>query len=229
MKTEDGKIVLWGEIMLAISVVMNALGVLLMLHSGSGISAISSVPYAMNLVFPQLTLGTWTYLFQGALVLVLMIMSRRFVPEYLFSFVVGFAFGEMMDVWNPLVDLLPQTLPLQVAYFVASYVIISFGIALANRSQLPITPTDLFPRDLSALTHIPYARVKIGFDVACLAATLILTLVFLGHIQGLGIGTVVAAFTMGKGIALAGELYDKHFVFRSFLSQRRQAQPRSAH
>ena len=101
MKTIDGKIVLRGEIMLAISVVMNALGVLLMLHSGSGISAISSVPYAMNLVWPQLTLGTWTYLFQGALVLVLMILSRRFVPSYLFSFVVGFAFGEMMDVWHP--------------------------------------------------------------------------------------------------------------------------------
>ena len=74
-----------------------------------------------------------------------MVMSRRFVPEYLFSFVVGFAFGEMMDVWQPFVDLLPQTLPLQVLYFAASYVIISFGIALANRSQLPITPTDLFP------------------------------------------------------------------------------------
>ena len=67
-------------------------------------------------------------------------------------------------------DLLPQTLPLQVLYFAASYVIISFGIALANRSQLPITPTDLFPRDVSTLAHIPYARVKIGFDVACLAA-----------------------------------------------------------
>ena len=132
MKTENGKIVLRGEIMLAISVVMNALGVLLMLHSGSGISAISSVPYAMNLVLPQLTLGTWTYLFQGALVLVLMVMSRRFVPEYLSSFVVGFAFGEMMDVWQPFVDLLPQTLPLQVLYFAASYVIISFGIALAG-------------------------------------------------------------------------------------------------
>ena len=38
MKTKDGKIVLRGEIMLTISVVMNALGVLLMLHSGSGAS-----------------------------------------------------------------------------------------------------------------------------------------------------------------------------------------------
>ena len=59
--------------------------------------------------------------------------------------------------------------------------------------------------------------------MACLAATLVLTLVFLGHIQGLGIGTVVAAFTMGKGIALAGELYDKHLVFVSFMSQPRHA------
>ena len=32
------------------------------------------------------------------MVAVLMIMRRRFVPSYLFSFVVGFAFGEMMDV-----------------------------------------------------------------------------------------------------------------------------------
>ena len=78
-------------------------------------------------------------------------------------------------------------------------------------------------RELSTLAHIPYARVKIGFDVACLAATLVLTLVFLGHIQGLGIGTVVAAFTMGKGIALAGELYDKRFAFVSFMSQPRHA------
>ena len=59
--------------------------------------------------------------------------------------------------------------------------------------------------------------------MACLAATLVLTLVFLGHIQGLGIGTVVAAFTMGKGIALTGELYDKRFAFVSYMSQPRHA------
>ena len=34
-----------------------------MLQSGSGISAISSVPYAFSEVFLKLTLGTWTYIF----------------------------------------------------------------------------------------------------------------------------------------------------------------------
>ena len=92
MATNDNKAVLRGELALVLVVVINSLGVLLMLHSGSGISAISSVPYAFNLVLPKLSLGTWTYIFQGLLICALMIMRRKFVPAYLFSFVVGFAF-----------------------------------------------------------------------------------------------------------------------------------------
>ena len=65
---------------------------------GAGISAISSVPFAFSEVFPKISLGTWTYLFQGLLVLSLMIMRKKFVPSYLFSFVVGFVFGELLDV-----------------------------------------------------------------------------------------------------------------------------------
>ena len=60
MNTEDNKIALRGELALVVMVVLNSMGVLLMLHSGSGISVISSVPYAFQLVFPKLTLGTWT-------------------------------------------------------------------------------------------------------------------------------------------------------------------------
>ena len=91
------KYVVRGELALLIVVIINSLGVVLMLHSGSGISAISSVPYAFAKVLPFLTLGTWTYLFQGALILSLMILRKKFVPYYLLSFVVGFAFGKMID------------------------------------------------------------------------------------------------------------------------------------
>ena len=53
-----------GEWMLALAVCINSFGVVLMLYSGAGISAISSVPFAFSEVFPKLTLGTWTYLFR---------------------------------------------------------------------------------------------------------------------------------------------------------------------
>lgn len=87
-----------GELALLVAVLINSFGVVLMLHSGAGISAISSVPFAFSEVFTRISLGTWTYLFQGVLVLSLMILRKRFVPQYLFSFVVGFVFGELLDV-----------------------------------------------------------------------------------------------------------------------------------
>ena len=77
---EDSRTVLRGELALLIVVLINSLGVVLMLQSGSGISAISSVPYAFSLVLPKLSLGTWTYIFQGLLVVSLMILQKRFVP-----------------------------------------------------------------------------------------------------------------------------------------------------
>ncbi len=211
----DKRLVLRGEAALILAIIINSMGVLLMLQSGSGISAISSVPYAFSEVFPKLSLGTWTYIFQGLLVITLMVQKKRFVPSYLFSFVAGFLFGEMMDVNELWITKLPLSIPLRIFYFVLSYIIICFGIALSNRCKLPIIPTDLFPRDLSEIINKPYARVKIAFDVTCLFVTACLTYFALGKILGLGVGTVVAAFTMGKGVAIAGSLIDKRVTFVS--------------
>ena len=211
----DKRLVLRGEAALILAIIINSMGVLLMLQSGSGISAISSVPYAFSEVFPKLSLGTWTYIFQGLLVITLMALKKRFVPSYLFSFVAGFLFGEMMDVNELWITKLPLSIPLRIFYFVLSYIIICFGIALSNRCKLPIIPTDLFPRDLSEIINKPYARVKITFDVTCLFVTACLTYFALGKILGLGVGTVVAAFTMGKGVAIAGSLIDKRVTFVS--------------
>ena len=215
---ESKKITIRGELALILVVLINSMGVLLMLQSGSGISAISSVPYAFQQVFPVLTLGTWTYIFQGTLIAVLMILRRKFVPSYLFSFVVGFAFGKMMDVHELWITELPMSVPLRILYFVLSYMLLCFGIALSNRCKLPIIPTDLFPRELAEITKVPYSIIKIGFDVTCLLVTACMTYFCLGRILGLGIGTVLAAFTMGKGIALVGQAIDKYFDFVSVLS-----------
>ena len=190
-----------------------------MLYSGSGISAISSVPFAFSEVLPHLSLGTWTYIFQGLLVLILMLLQKRFVPQYLFSFVVGFVFGKLLDANELWINILLSTIWLRILYFVISYLLISFGIALSNRCCLPIIPTDLFPRELSKITGVSYSKIKISFDVICLAVTAAMTGICLHHIDGLGIGTVLAAFTMGKVVGLMGDYLDRHVQFVSFLQK----------
>lgn len=211
--------VIRGELMLALAVVMNSMGVVLLLHSGSGISAISSVPFSLNKIMPFLSLGTWTYIFQAFLILLLFMMRKKIVISYLLSFVVGFFFGIMTDIHTLWIYRLPLNIPLRILYFAIGYAVIAFGIAISNRCRMPLIPTDLFPREAAVITHSEYSKVKIMFDVICLMITAILTLSFTGRIQGLGIGTVIAACTTGYAVDLAGKRIDKHYTFTSIFSE----------
>ena len=147
-------------------------------------------------------------------------MRKRFVAPYLFSFVVGFAFSEMLNVNEVWVNALPTTMTDRVLYFVISYLMLCIGIALSNRCGLPIIPTDLFPRELSDITKVRYSKIKISFDVICLAITALMTGLLLGHLDGLGVGTILAAFTMGKTIGWIGEWMDQHVRFESFMTRK---------
>ena len=219
LNEKNSRLTLCGELALLVAVIINSFSVVLMLYSGSGISAISSVPFAFSEAFPKLTLGTWTYIFQGLLIASLMYMRKKFIASYMFSFVVGFVFSQFLDLFELYINMLPQAFSWRVLYFIISYILICIGIALSNRCGLPIIPTDLFPRELSAIIKIEYAKIKITFDVTCLAITALLTLFLLGHIDGLGIGTILAAFTMGKGVAYAGQYLDKNFQFMPYLQK----------
>ena len=88
MEAKD-KIVVRGELARVLAVLINSFAVAVTVYAGLGISPVSSFPYAVSLVFPFLTLGTWTYLFQGVLVITLMVLRKRFVPSYLLSFAAG--------------------------------------------------------------------------------------------------------------------------------------------
>ena len=217
LNEKPARLTMHGELALLIAVIINSFSVVLMLYSGSGISAISSVPFAFSEAFPRLTLGTWTYIFQALLIASLMHLRKKFVPSYMFSFVVGFVFSQFLDLFELYIHLLPTDFSYRVLYFVISYVLICIGIALSNRCGLPIIPTDLFPRELSSIIKVAYSKIKITFDVTCLALTAALTFLLLGYVDGLGIGTVLAAFTMGKGIAIAGSCLDQHFCFQPYL------------
>ena len=85
---------------------------------------------------------------------------------------------------------------------------------------LKIVPTDLFPRELAEILNKPYSGIKICFDVICLLITACMTYFCLGHIMGLGIGAIIAAFTMGKGVAIIGNRIDKYVTFTSFMESR---------
>jgi len=226
-KKTTPKIRIRGELTLCFIAAWNSFSVYLMLYSKGGISAISSVPYILSEVLPTLSLGVWTYLFQTSLIAPLVVWrlkrkERKKAGLYLFSFLIGGAFSFMMDVHALWINRLPQPLILCVLYFIVSFFSLAFGIALSNHCKMPIIPTDLFPRELSLLFGRSYKVVKTIFDISCLMITVTLSLGFLNKILGIGIGTVLCAFSMGKVIAMMGAWLDRHFTFVSFLEPDRE-------
>lgn len=202
-----------GEAALLIVLLINSLGVDLMSKSGFGISTISSVPLVFNIAFPVFSFGTWNYIFQTLLVITLMILKRSFCPGYLFSFVVGLGFGKMIDVHNTWIQALPNSLPLHTVYFIAGFLLMCFGICLANNCMLPIIPTDIFPRDLSEIVKKNYKIIKTTFDLCCLTTTVVLSLAILHGFYGIGIGTVFCAFLTGKTVSVIQKFIGSHVEF----------------
>lgn len=216
-----------GEAALLLMLLINSLAIDLMSKSAFGISTISSVPLIFSTAFPIFSFGTWNYIFQTLLVITLMVLKRSFCPGYLFSFVVGLGFGKMIDVHNTWVVMLPNVLPLNIVYFFTGFLLMCFGICLANNCLLPIAPTDIFPRDLSELLHKKYKRIKTMFDLTCLTTTVLLSLLILHRLYGIGIGTFFCAFMTGRTVALVQKFVEKHVDFYR-LTKKRMVLPGSS-
>lgn len=211
------KIKIPGELALFTAIIINSLGIALMTKSKFGISSISSVPYVFSQAFSILSFGTWNYTFQTLLIISLMILRKKINLGYIFSFVMGLAFGRMIDIHELWVCFLPDSLTWHIIYFIISFFIIAFGICLSNNSMLPIIPTDTFPRDLSAILKKPYKYIKTTFDICCLTTTIIISLFILHKAVGVGVGTVICALTTGKIVSLIQSFLDKHVEFYRYV------------
>lgn len=207
------KIKIPGELALFIAVIVNSLGIALMTKSNFGISSISSVPYVFSQALSILSFGTWNYTFQTILIISLMILSKKINLSYIFSFIMGLAFGKMIDVHELWICFLPDSLIWHIIYFIISFFILAFGICLSNNSMLPIIPTDTFPRDISVILKKPYKYIKTTFDVCCLTTTIIISIFILHKAVGVGVGTVICALTTGKVVSLIQSYFDKHLKF----------------
>lgn len=185
---------------LAVGIILDALGVAFTVKSDFGISAVSSVAYTLSCLFPKFTLGVWSYLFQFGLFVLMCVLIRKCSIPYIFSFLIGVIFGYTLDLCSFLVGLLPESFILRLFYFAIGTGILITGVSFLMISDMPIMPQDLFTREVSSHFFIPFKYFKTGFDISCVSISLILAVLLKGEVIGIGIGTVVNAFIIGKGV-----------------------------
>ncbi|MEG2669491.1 MAG: DUF6198 family protein, partial [Oscillospiraceae bacterium] len=154
---------------------------------------------------------------QGFLIVLLCILTRGIKLGYVLSFVIGVAYGYFMDFFNFLVKMLPDNIFLNIIYYSIGFFALCIGMAMLLKCKLPVMPIDTFCRDMPGTINIQYKYFKTGFDLVCLAATVILSFIFLGHLEGIGIGTVVSALLAGKIVSVIVEKLDQRYYFEPTL------------
>lgn len=169
-----------------------------MKHGSFGLTPFYSVSLALFEATKHFTMGTWNAAFQIVLILLLILILRKLKLRYLLSFAVAGVSSIILDGANAVCARLPETIPVRIVCYVAGFLVMTLGIALMAECKLPVAPMNLFVRELSEEWEKPFRRVKLVFDVGCLALSIMVSLCFTGKLsRGIGPGTVISAFLTG--------------------------------
>ena len=206
---------LWQHVLLLVSLCVMTLGVAVCVRSMLGASVISTLPYVFEtagkrgLGVPELTIGQFTYIMNGVLVVgQICVLRRRFEAVQLFQLVVGFVFGSLIDLNMLLTEwLVPSTLAAKIISQVAGCTILGIGIALEVRCGSVTMPGEGFPVAISSVTGVEFPKVKICVDTMLVFLAVVFCYVFFGAWQWyiVGIGTLFAMVYVGIVVRQAGK------------------------
>lgn len=188
-----------------------ALGTTLFACGKLGVSSLVSVPQTLSFII-HTTLGHATTMFFIVLVLIQLIIVRRFELKIVLQLVLAFVFGWLVDFYGLTVGL--KRIPLhgyaeRIPVTLLAILCTALGIFMMVKAAFVLIPADGFVNVISEKLHKPFGQMKFCFDASMIVITIILGLVFLHHITSIGIGTVLAVLFVGQLINLFNYIVDK--------------------
>lgn len=163
-----------------------------------GTSPISSIPYVLSLKFP-FTLGQFTIIFSVLLILLqLLILRKNFKFEHVLQIPVSIAFGYFIDFTMLLLGFVnPTTYLLQIVYLLIGCVILGIGVYMEVLANVVMLPGESFVRAVVSTWKTEFGVTKVCFDVSMAVIAAILSFIFMGKIEGVRKGTIIAALLVG--------------------------------
>lgn len=200
------------ELLFIFSLLLNSITFNLIMKANFGLSCMSSLPYVLNQLTDLVSIGMINFIVQTATLIVMMLITKKFSLYYALSFVVGFIFGALADLWFPIFNSLPDTLICRIILFVVGWVGMVITLVGFVRCDMPLMPFDIVVRDIAKVKSVNTGKIKMIFDIIFTCLGLILSTVFLGKIVGIGISTIFQAIFTGKLESVLLKLFDDRFV-----------------
>ena len=188
-----------------------SMGVALSAKAGLGTSPVASVPYSVSLVNHTLTFGWWLNMWSVLQIAVqIALLRKKCKPvEIIIQTVLAFVYGYLTDFSCKLISgLQANTYIMQFALMILSCFVLGFGIWVQFKGGVAMLPGEAMNRAISEVTGIKYENIKIFFDVLYIIVAAAICFIFIGKLEGVREGSIIAAVLIGNIIKLYNSLYN---------------------
>lgn len=217
------------ELAYVLGIVTLALGCASMGKADFGFSMVVAPAFILSQVLSGFsdffTFGTTEYIFQAFLLLLMVIVIRKFKISYLFSFVTAVIYGYTLDGINYLVNLaVPEvTMIARFVFYIVGMVTCSVGVAFMIRTYISAEVYELIVKEVPERFGLDLTKFKTAYDLVSCLVGVVMSFAFFGmwNFVGVSWGTFVCALVNGFLIGKFSGWIDKNLDLTDTLPLRK--------
>lgn len=196
---------------------INSFGIAFITKSALGTSQISSIPYVFSLYFTNLSFGTTTFIFNMIYILLqIMILRKNFRPFQFLQIIANIIFSMFVDLGMFMMNWFqPETFVIRFMSLIIGCIILALGISIEVAPNVIMVPGEGIVKAISDVTHKEFGLIKVYFDVTLIVIASLCSFVFFHSLQGVGLGTIISAITVGKFVSMI----NRHFPLIQHIRQ----------
>lgn len=216
------------ELAYLIGMVFVAFGVACMEKANFGVSMVVAPAYLLYLklspTYSFFTFGMAEYTLQAVLLVIMVIILRKFKLSYFFSFVTAVLYGFTLDLCMFVLKSLDASFVwVRIVLYLVGMFLCAIGISLFFHSYISPEVYELFVKEVSKKIGMDINKFKTIYDCSSCLVSIILSFSFFGfgHFEGIKFGTVICALINGSLIGAVSKFLESKFEFKDSLSWRK--------
>ncbi len=193
-----------------------------------GLSMVVAPAYLLHLkiseFLPFFSFGMAEYTFQAILLILVVIILKKFKFSYLFSFVTAVLYGLLLDSSMALIAHVPhEHIAVRILFFILGIILCSASVSLLFHTYISPEVYELFVKEISVKIGMEISKFKTIYDCASCVIAVVISFIFFGfgHFEGVKSGTIICALLNGFLIGRFSVFYEKYFDFSDKLKLRK--------
>ena len=187
------------------------LGVAFSIKSCLGSAPVSSIPYAINLIW-LVEIGVATFIFHTMLVgIEWFLLKNDFKKKHFLQVFVGVLFGIFTSISVSLLGFIPMADSVVAGLLMTMLAVFFIALGLFFYVPANIIPLSVegVTQAIAIVTDKPFSTVKVYLDVCIVSTALILSWGFLGQLGSVGIGTIIGALLIGTTVKYIHKIHGR--------------------